>query len=164
MAVTKEQKKKILEKLKDIVAKESVVFVNFHGVPSAEVVKMRKKFRDQKVSLYVAKKTLVKRALEEAKTKIGGDSPEFVGELALVYGDDPTIPAGEVYTFQKDLKNAVSILGGIFEKRFLSKAEMEEIAKIPGYETLKGMFVNIINAPIQGLVMSLKAIADKKSA
>jgi large subunit ribosomal protein L10 len=162
MAVTKEQKKEILVKLKDITAKESVVFVNFHKVPSIETVKIRQQLRNNKVSMYVAKKTLVKKAFGE--TKIDGSLPELEGELALVYSDDSIAPAREIYAFQKNLKNAVSILGGVFENKYLSKTQMEEIAQIPGYETLLGMFVNVINSPIQGFVMSLKAIADKKSA
>ncbi len=162
MAITKEQKKEILGKLKDITEKESVVFVNFHKVPSVETVKIRQQLRSNKVSMYIAKKTLVKKAFGE--TKIDGSFPELEGELALVYADDSTTPAREIYAFQKSLKNAVSILGGVFENKYLSKSEMEEIAQIPGYETLLGMFVNVINSPIQGFVMSLKAIADKKSA
>ncbi len=162
MAVTKEQKKEILGKLKNITESNSVVFVNFHKVPSTETVKMRNQLRNNKVSLFVAKKTLVKKAFGE--TKIDGSLPELNGELALAYSDDSTAPAREIYAFQKNLKNAVSILGGVFENKYLSKAQMEEIALIPGYETLLGMFVNVINSPIQGFVMSLKAIADKKSA
>lgn len=162
MAVTREQKKEILGKLKDVAGKNSVVFIKFHKVPSAETVKMRRQLRDNKVSLYVAKKTLIKKAFGE--TKIEGALPELDGEIALVYGDDPTASAREIYAFQKTLKDAVSIVGGVFENKYLSKSEMEEIAKIPGMETLRGMFVNIINSPIQGLVIGLKAIADKKTA
>jgi ribosomal protein L10 len=58
----------------------------------------------------------------------------------------------------------MKILGGVFENRFINKLEAEEIALIPSHDTLKGMFVNVINAPLQGFVMTLKAIADKQEA
>lgn len=162
MAITKDQKKEILEKLKNIAKKESVVFINFHGLPVNETSEMRSKLLDSGVSYYVAKKTLTERAFSEAK--IDGEFPELNGELAMVYADDLTAPAREIFTFQKQFDGKVDIQGGVFENRFLSKAEMEEIALIPGHDTLKGMFVNVINSPIQGLVMSLKAIADKQEA
>jgi ribosomal protein L10 len=45
----------------------------------------------------------------------------------------------------------------------MEKAQMMEIATIPGLQTLYAQFVNVINSPIQGLVVALNAIAEKKS-
>ena len=162
MAISKNKKTEILEKLKDITSKDSVVFLNFHSLPAIETNTMRSKLRSADVSYYVAKKTLVKKAFGESKVE--GEFPELEGELALAYADDLTAPAREIFAFQKEFNDSVSILGGIFENKYLSKTEMEEIALIPGTDTLRGMFVNVINSPIQGFVMSLQAIADKKSA
>lgn len=162
MAITKDKKKEILDKVSDISGKGSIVFVNFHGLTGGQTVEMRKKLRDAGVSYFVAKKTLVKKAFDESKVE--GEIPGLLGELALVYGDDLTTPAREVYAFQKQYDGSLSILGGVFENRFMDKAQMEEIALIPSHDTLKGMFVNVINAPIQGFVLALQAIADKKEA
>ena len=110
----------------------------------------------------VIKKTLLNRAL--AATKIEGNIPELAGEVAIAYGEDLIAPAREVYSFQKKLKDNLSIVGGIFEGRYRSKAEMLGIATIPPLQVLHGQFVNLINSPIQGLVIGLKAIADKKGS
>lgn len=162
MAITKGKKKDILEKLKGITDKGSVVFLNFHGLPVNETSEVRNKLRDANVSYFVAKKTLVKKAFGD--TSITGEFPELDGELALAYADDLIAPAREVFSFQKKYADKVSILGGVFEKAYFSKVQMEEIAKIPSQDTLRGMFVNVINSPIQGLVVALKAIADKQNA
>jgi len=162
MAITKDKKKEIVEKLKTITGKDSVVFINFSGLSGDETVAVRGKLSEADVSYYVAKKTLVKRAFDESG--VDGDFPELSGELALVYANDLTAPAREIFAFQKEFDGKVSIQGGVFENRFLTKSEMEEIALIPGHDVLRGMFVNVINSPIQGFVMSLQAIADKKEA
>jgi large subunit ribosomal protein L10 len=162
MAIQKAKKKEILEKLNDIARKESVVFVNFHGLPVSETTEMRQDLREKEVNYYVAKKTLVKKAFGDSKIK--GDLPELEGELAIAYSDDPTSAPREIHTFQKKFEDKVSILGGIFENKFLSKSEMEEIALIPSLDTLRGMFVNVINSPIQGLAVALNAIAENKEA
>jgi large subunit ribosomal protein L10 len=162
MAITKDKKKEIVEKLKGVSESDSVVFINFSGLSGNETVEMRSKLSEAGVSYYVAKKTLVKKAFEEAK--IEGDFPELSGELAVVYANDLTGPAREIFAFQKDTDGKVDIQGGVFENKYLTKAEMEEIALIPGHDVLKGMFVNVINSPIQGFVMSLKAIAEKQEA
>jgi large subunit ribosomal protein L10 len=162
MAITKDKKKEIVEKLKDVTGSDSVVFINFTGLSGNETVEMRSKLNEAGVSYYVAKRTLVKRAFDEVK--IEGDFPELSGELAVVYSNDLTGPAREIFAFQKSTEGKVDILGGVFENKYLTKVEMEEIALIPGHDTLKGMFVNVINSPIQGFVMSLKAIAEKEEA
>ncbi len=162
MAITKDKKKAILDKLDGIKNSESIVFVNFKGLPLAETTAMRRELAKGDVAYYVAKKTLVKKAFTEAG--IEGDMPTLDGELAVVYGNDATGPAREVFAFQKKFDGKVTILGGIFEHKFVDKSQMEEIAKIPSMHVLRGMFVNVINSPIQGFAMAIKAIADKKTA
>ena len=44
----------------------------------------------------------------------------------------------------------------------MNKAQMIEIAQMPPRETLIAQFVNMINSPIQGLVVGLSKIAEKK--
>jgi large subunit ribosomal protein L10 len=161
MAITKEKKGEILKRLQAVFKDSlSVVFVNFHGLSSNEANEVRSTLNKENVSYLVAKKTLAKKALEEAK--FAGDRPEFQGELGIVFGTDAVAPARGVYAFQKKLENKISILGGIFEGKFASQSEMTAVAQIPPLKTLHGQLVNIINAPIQGLVISLNEIAKKK--
>jgi len=162
MAISKDKKKDIIANLKDISKKDSIVFLNFKGLPVNQTAEMRSKLRSADVSYYVAKKTLVKKAFEDAV--FSGEMPKLEGELAVAYSDDVTAPSREVYVFQKQYKDAISILGGIFEKKYMTKSEIEEIAKIPSMHVLRGMFVNVINSPIQGFVVALQAIADKRTA
>ncbi len=162
MAKTREQKTKILEKLTSAVKDAgSVVFVNFHGLGVTDTNKMRSALKEQDVKYFVAKKTLAKRALDESG--IEGDVPAFDGELAIVWGNDQIAPACGVKEFTDKHKKELSILGGVFENRFLGKEEMTVIASIPPLKTLYGQFANVINSPIQGFVVALNAIAEKRA-
>jgi len=163
MALTKEKKKEVFAKVKGALDEAgSVVFVHSKGLSVSENQEMRKALRDNGVSLYVAKKTLIRRALDEMK--YDGELPALDKELAIAWGEDLVVPAREVQAFVKSQKDKVEILGGIFEGRYMSAAEMTEIASIPSQQTLYAQFVNIINSPIQGFVMSLDQIAEKKEA
>jgi ribosomal protein L10 len=55
----------------------------------------------------------------------------------------------------------LKIIGGVFGGKFVDGKTMLGIATIPSREILLGQFVNIINSPIQGLVMALDQIAKK---
>jgi large subunit ribosomal protein L10 len=161
MALTKAKKQEVLADL-DAAMKDaaSMVFVNFHGLKVADSTKVRRKLKSEGVSFFVAKKTLTKRALDAKK--IEGTMPELAGELGLAYSNDLTAPAREIFEFTKKYKDSLSILGGVFEGKYMTKEEMTAIAKIPGLKTLQGMFVNVINSPIQGFVVALSEIAKKR--
>jgi len=161
MALTKQRKEEVFAKVQNALKDAgSVVFVHAKGITVGETQSMRNTFRENGISYYVAKKTLIKRALEEKKYE--GEMPVFEGELALAWGEDLVAPAREVQGFVKSTKDKVSILGGVFEGRYMNASEMTEIASIPSQQMLYGMFVNVINSPIQGFVVSLSKIAEKK--
>jgi large subunit ribosomal protein L10 len=161
MALTKNKKQEIFKKVEDAVeSSKSIVFINFHGLAVSDSTAVRRELKSKGVNYLVAKKTITKKVLE--KKKIPGDLPALDGELGIIYGEDQIAPAREIYDFQKKFEGKLSILGGIFEGRFQSREEMTTIATIPPLQTLRGMFVNLINSPIQGLVIALNGIAEKK--
>lgn len=164
MAKTKEQKQAILTRLQGAFDPAlTSVFVHFKGLPVGDETAMRGALREDGVSYFVARKTLMGVALDSADIK--GERPELEGEIAVAYGsEDPTAAARGVYAFVKKLDEKVSIVGGIFEGKFMDAKAMNEIATIPSMDVLRGMFANVINSPIQGLVVSLNAIAEKKEA
>lgn len=163
MAITKAKKQEIVAHVAQILSTaKSVTFVNFHKVSVLEMTDVRKQLRGQGVGFYVAKKTLAKLALDKAG--ISGELPELNGEVALVYSEDLLASAREIHAFQKSLDGRISILGGIFEGTYKNKSDMESIATIPDRKTLYAQFVNIINSPIQGFVVALNAIADKRQS
>lgn len=162
MAITKAKKQDILRKLEEVKDNsESLVFVSFRGVTVNDTAAMRAALREQGVGYFVAKKTLMKRVFGEA---FKGEMPELEGEIAVAYSADAIAPAQNIKTFAEKHKDNIAIVGGVFEGVFKTREEMTEIASIPSLQVLRGMFVNVINSPIQGLVVGLNAIAEKKSA
>ncbi len=187
MAVSKVKKGEILEKLKKIIKDSaSIVFINFHGLPVKESSTIRKALREKGVGYTVAKKSLTRKALAEGG--IEGTMPELPGELGLVFlpadatpasnasrsdtgwhqalqagGADPILGARGVYEFQKKLDKKMQIIGGIFENRFMNQSEMLVISQILALKTLQAQFVNLINSPIQRLVIGLSEIAKLKA-
>lgn len=161
MARTRTEKKEIIEKLDKIIdGAKSLVFVNIHGLKVGDATVMRRKLKSDSVGFFIAKKTLTGLALDKKKFK--GTVPALSGEIGMAYGTDLVAPARGIYEFQMKLKDQVAIVGGVFEGSYMNKEEMLGIATIPPLSILHGMFVNIINSPIQGFVLALDAIAKKK--
>jgi large subunit ribosomal protein L10 len=163
MAITKAKKEDIVAKataaLKDAV---SVVFVRFNKISVADTSAMRKSLREEGVGYMVAKKTLLKRALETAGYE--GTLPELPGEVAMAYSTgDATAAARGLYGFGKKFEG-LSLLGGVFEGTYLDAAGITAIATIPPVPVLRGMFVNVINSPIQRFAIAMSEVAKTKTA
>jgi large subunit ribosomal protein L10 len=164
MAKTREQKGQVIDALADAFkSATSTVFVHFRGVNVADETAMRRALGNESVKYTVAKKTLIRLALQ--KLGHSTDGMTLDGEVAAAYGggEDATAAARLVFDFGKKLTNRVQILGGIFEGKLVDKAAMEEIATIPSMQALRGMFANVINSPRSRFAIVLNAVAGTKT-
>ena len=164
MAISKDKKREIVAKLTDAFKEaSSVAFVGFTKLTVKDSSKMRTELRNADVQLFVAKKTLIRKALETRGYE--GQLSDLPGEVAIAWtsGEDTTAPTRGVYEFGKKLKGALTLLGGIFENAFIDASGAMAIATIPPMPVLRGMFVNVINSPIQGFVVALDKIREKKT-
>tara|TARA_B100000508_G_scaffold60333_2_gene47543 strand:+ start:88538 stop:89032 length:495 start_codon:yes stop_codon:yes gene_type:complete len=162
MAITREKKSEILANLSDVLTNaKSLVFVGFKGIGGNDTTEMRRALKDEDVKYFVAKKRLIKKAI--ADNKVAGDLPELEGELAIAYttSEDTTAPARLIHEYGKK-HEGLTILGGVFEESLADASKMKEIATIPSLQVLRGMFVNVINSPIQRTAVALGQIAEKK--
>jgi large subunit ribosomal protein L10 len=163
MPITLAKKKELVAGLETSLASaQSVVFVKFDKLTVSKVNTLRRNLQKEEIGYVVAKKTLLKRAL--GTHGVTGDLPDMPGQIAIAYGADLLAPAREVFAFQKGNKDTVAIVGGVFEGKYMNAEEMMSIATIPPLQTLRGMFVNLINSPIQRFAVVLDQIAQKKTS
>lgn len=163
MAINKEKKQQIIQTIKDTLKNAmTVVFVSFSGLTVSEISSIRKALREKDISYYVAKKTLIRRAL--SAYNYTGECPDLPGKIAVVLSaTDEITPAQEIYEQGKKKKETLNIVGGIFNGSYVDAEYMQSIAIIPPMPVLRGMFVNIINSPIQGFVTALDQIRIAKA-
>lgn len=164
MAVSREKKAEILDTVRGALAgAQSVAFVNFHGLSIAAMTALRRKLRESGVTFFVAKKTLIKKALGEMSFE--GKAPELAGELALAWSEsDQLSPAREVFAFGKKAEGALAIIGGVFEGRYMDKLAMQGIAAIPSRDILYAQFVHLIHSPIERFAVVLSEVARARDA
>jgi large subunit ribosomal protein L10 len=161
MAKTRQQKEVIVTSLTDNFGKaKSVVFVNFDGLTVSETGEFRKACREAGLSYAVAKKTLLRRALDSNKLSSEIDIAQFQRGVGSVFGfADEVTPAQVVDKFSK-AHEAMTVLGGAMlenpeGKKFLSIEQVNALAKLPTRDVLLGKLVGSLNAPISGFVRVL---------
>ena len=156
----KSKKEEIVKELEGVITtSESLVFVNFHGLKVADETALRQDLRKEGVNYKVSRKTLLARAL---KGKAEGEVPELAGEVAIAYSADATASPREIYNFQKTHKGLLSILGGIFNGKFVDGPYMMEIATIPGKDVLLSKLAFLFKSPMQRLALAMSEVGKKK--
>lgn len=129
---------------------KSVVFANFQGLKVKDTEELRKKCRAENVYFVATKKTLLKKALDEAGLSV--DVKTFAGGVAAIFGlSDEVAPAQVTAEFAKT-HDVVSIFGGILEGSFIDGAKVNALAKLPSKHQLLGQLVGTLNAPVSGFV------------
>ena len=156
MALTKAQKQKILEDLKEKIAKQkAIIFIDFSGLKVKDLSGLRRKLKAADCQLKVAKKTLMGIAFKGAKIEV--EAKKLPGEVALVFGyKDPISPAKIVYQFAA-MNPSLKILGGFFENKFRELEEIITLAQLPTREELLVRLVGSIQAPVSNFVRILEA-------
>ena len=152
MALKKEKKVEIVAdldaSLKDA---QSAVFVKFDKLTVADVNALRRSLQKEGDGYTVATRG------------IDGELPVLEGQIAVAYGTDLLAPAREVYAFQKGHKENISIVGGMFEGKYMNKQEMESIATIPPREVLLSQIAYLLKSPLQRLAIAVNAVAGTKA-
>ena len=135
MPLTKEEKQKVLEELRENIDKQkSIVFIDFTGLKVKDLSSLRKKIKEGNGELKVAKKTLISLALKEKNVVL--DIKRLKGELALGFGyKDEVSPFKLLYEFSKG-NDKLKILGGLIGKEFYDSEKAIELAKMPAREEL----------------------------
>ena len=155
MALTKTQKQKIVDDLKEKVDKQkSIVLASIVGVKVKGLTRLRKEMKKQDCELKVAKKTLISLAFKEKKIDI--DTKKLEGEVALSFGyRDEILPFKILYDFSKEDEN-LKILGGLIGQELLTREKAIELAQLSTREELLARLVGSIFSPISGLVNVLQ--------
>lgn len=143
MAMTREQKQAEIESLNArFEAHETIVVAHYAGLTVAEMTALRR--NEEGVSVKVTKNTLARRALQGTKFEGAGDL--FKGPAVMLSSEDVVAPAKVAKKFAKDHEKLV-IIGGSMGTTILDVSGVEQLAKMPSLDELRGKLVGLLQAP-----------------
>ena len=148
----------LTEKLKTA---SSGVLVDYKGITVAQDTALRAECRKNELDYAVVKNTLVRFAinnvgLEEMDSVLNGTT-----SLALSHGD-PIAPMRVINKYAKQLGDSkFTIKGGFMDGKPVSLETIQSLASIPALPVLRAQFLGTMLAPITGLAVVLKQIAEK---
>ena len=164
---TKEQKKEAVDVLAhDVPGASITIFTTFAragepGLTVAQMQELKRALRTLESEYVVAKKTLVGKTLERLKYD-GIDVPSMEGSVGLVLGHgDVYAVAKALYMFAKTNK-ALQLLSAWTDGHALSRAELLEMATLPGRDELLARLLGMLTYPLSSLAIVLNQVVKQK--
>lgn len=151
MALTKDKKKKVVEKIEDSIDSQKIMlFVGISKIKTKDLFGLKGKLKEKGNILTVVKKTLLGIASKNKGIPI--DTKKLEGETAVIFGKEDEISAAKIIRkFSRENEN-LKILGGIFENEMIGKEKVIVLSQIPSKLELLAKLVGSIKAPISGFV------------
>lgn len=135
----------------------AAVLTEYRGLTVAELNELRKALREVAGEYRVAKNTLVQLAIEGTPYLSLKDLLTGQNGIAFCFGD--AIGLAKVITRYAREHDKFTIKGGITEGQFLTPAQVETLALLPGKEAVRAQLLGILSRPAAQLLSVLAAPA-----
>ncbi|PJA47055.1 50S ribosomal protein L10 [Candidatus Uhrbacteria bacterium CG_4_9_14_3_um_filter_36_7] len=174
MPKTRAQKEQMIEGyVKTIEQMKAAAIVSVYGYTMEDADELRKKGKEAGVKFVVAKKTLMKKAIEDAGIT-GVDPLSLTGSHLWAFGLRDEVSAAKCLCELAKKKETIQVLGGILEQVFIDADGVKRLSDLPSKQELLTKLVGSLESPIrgvvqvlagniQGLVRVLHAVKEQKS-
>ena len=144
------EKARLIEDMTERLGRASAaVLLQTEGLTVAETQDLRRKLRAQGIELYVIKNTLLRKASEAANYQDISALLNGQTAIALGFGEE-VAPAKAITDYLKTAKTAkpVKVKAGILERGPITAKQVEDLAKVPSRDQLRGQVVGTIMGPL----------------
>ena len=138
------------------------ILVDYKGINVAEDTALRAECRQNEIEYAVVKNTLLRFAFHNIG--ITELDEQLNGTTSLAIASDPVAPARVMADYAKKLGDKFEIKGGFMDGKVVDMATINALAAIPALPVLQAQVLGTMLAPITGLAVVLKQIAEKNGA
>jgi large subunit ribosomal protein L10 len=172
--MTKQEKNEVIELLKGKFEQYNNFYItDTESLTVAQVGKLRNHCFDKQVEMKVAKNTLIKKALESLDAeKYSGVFDSLHQVTALMFSENPKVPAMIISSFRKETNNERPLLKAAFINGdvFVGNDQLKALIQIKTKNELIGEVIGLLQSPIQRVLGALqnkdaeKAVTEEAAA
>jgi large subunit ribosomal protein L10 len=172
----KEDKERVVSDLTErLKAAETLFVADYRGLTMPQIDALRGRLIEHGARLTVVKNTLTRRAAEAAGADALLALLEGPTAIAFIEADGDMVAVAKALADSARDTKVLEIRGGIMQGREISASDVEELAKLPPIDVLRGQvlgaviaplstFAALLNAPLQNLVGLIEARIDQLQA
>src|SRR5215475_2730183 len=136
---------------------ETLIVADYRGLTMPQIDALRGRLIEHGARLSVVKNTLTRRAAEAAGADALLALLEGPTAIAFIEADGDMVAVAKALADSARETRVLEIRGGIMQGREISASDVEELAKLPPLEVLRGQVIGAVIAPLSSLVALVNA-------
>ncbi|MBI4092842.1 MAG: 50S ribosomal protein L10 [Candidatus Kerfeldbacteria bacterium] len=128
-----------------------VILTSIAGLTVKDSTELRSLLRKSGIEFAVAKKTLIKRGLQDVSLS-GLNLDPIATSFGMAFGYGDEVMAARLLAQFAKTHEAVKFLGGILDGHFVDAQKVSELSKLPTRDELRGQLVGTIAGPLSGFI------------
>ena len=156
--MNKSEKEQVVAELAErLRTSETLIVADYRGLTMPQIDALRGELLKHGARFQVVKNTLTRRAAEVAGTDHLLAMLEGPTAIAFVESEgDPAAVAKALAAAAKET-NVIELRGGVMQGREISASDVQELAKLPPFDVLRGQVLAVMIAPLTNLLALVNA-------
>jgi len=156
--VQKEDKERVVAELTERLRNAETLFVaDYRGLTMPQIDALRGRLLENGARLSVVKNTLTRRAAEAAGAEALLALLEGPSAIAFIEADGDMVAVAKALADAARDTKVLAIRGGVMQGREVSASSVEELAKLPPIDVLRGQVLGAIIAPLSAIAALVNA-------
>ena len=154
----KEDKERVVAELTEKLRTAETLFVaDYRGLTMPQIDSLRGKLIENGARLSVVKNTLTRRAAQAAGADALLALLEGPSAIAFIEADGDMVAVAKALADSARETKVLEIRGGVMQGREISASDVEELAKLPPLDVLRGQVLGAIIAPLSAIAALVNA-------
>src|ERR1700712_2212000 len=154
----KEDKERVVAELTEKLRQaETLIVADYRGLTMPQIDALRGRLIEHGARLSVVKNTLTRRAAEAAGADALLALLEGPSAIAFIEADGDAVAVAKALADSARETRVLEIRGGIMQGRAISAESIEELAKLPPLDVLRGQVLGAVIAPLSSIAALLNA-------
>jgi large subunit ribosomal protein L10 len=149
----RDEKERLVGELTDKLREaDTLIVADYRGLTMPQIDELRGKLIEHGAKFTVVKNTLTRRAAEAAGADALLTLLEGPSAIAFIESDGDMVAVAKALADSAKDTKVLEIRGGLMQGKTISAADVEELAKLPPFDVLRGQILGAIVAPLQNLL------------
>jgi large subunit ribosomal protein L10 len=147
------EKEKIVAELTErLQASETMIVADYRGLSVKEIDELRTKLLEQGATFTVVKNSLTRRAAEAAGAETLLTLLDGPSAIAFLETGGDAVAVAKALADSARTTRILAVRGGVMQGRAITAEEVEELAKLPPVDVLRGQVLGAVSAPLYAIV------------
>ena len=154
----KEDKARVVAELTErLKAADTLIVADYRGLTMPQIDDLRGKLLDHGAKFTVVKNTLTRRAAEDAGADALLALLEGPSAIAFIEADGDMVAVAKALADSARDTKVLAIRGGVLAGRVIGAEDVEELAKLPPIDVLRGQVLAAVIAPLNAILALVNA-------